>query len=315
MDYKQLIVDSIQLQGLDKQGLYDLVAAPKDSAMGDLCIPCFKFAKEMRKPPIVIASEIASSVKVGGLIKKVEAVAGFVNFTFDNVLYASQVLDNVLDQGENYGKSDEGKGKTVCIDYSSVNIAKPFHMGHLLNTALGGAIYRIYTALGYKAVGINHLGDWGTQFGKLIVAYKLWGNKKDIDERGVRALVDIYVKFHKEEENDPSLSDQARAWFKAIEDGNDEALQLFEYFKAITLKEVDRIYKRLNIRFDSYAGESFYNDKMQPVLDELTAKGLLVESDGAKVVKFENDNMPPCLLQRSDGATLYATRDMAAAFY
>lgn len=315
MDYKQLIVDSIDMQGLDKQGLYDLVAAPKDSAMGDLCIPCFKFAKEMRKPPAMIASEIAASVKVGGMIKKVEAVAGFVNFTFDNVMYAKQVLENVVEQGENYGKSNDGNGKTICMDYSSVNIAKPFHMGHLLNTALGGAIYRIYTALGYNVVGINHLGDWGTQFGKLIVAFKLWGNKKEIDERGVRALVDIYVKFHKEEEKDPSLSDQARAWFKAIEDGNEEALSLFEYFKAITLKEVDRIYKRLNIRFDSYAGESFYNDKMQPVLDELTAKGLLVESDGAKVVKFEGDSMPPCLLQRSDGATLYATRDMAAAFY
>lgn len=315
MDYKQLIVDSIELQGLDKQGLYDLVAAPKDSVMGDLCIPCFKFAKEMRKSPVMIANEIANSVKVGGMIKKVEAVAGFVNFTFDNIIYAKQTLANIVEKGEDYGKSDDGAGKTICIDYSSVNIAKPFHMGHLLNTALGGAIYRIYTALGYKVVGINHLGDWGTQFGKLIVAFKLWGNKKEIDERGVRALVDIYVKFHKEEEKDPSLSDQARAWFKAIEDGNEEALSLFEYFKSITLKEVDAIYKRLNIRFDSYAGESFYNDKMQPVLDELTAKGLLVESDGAKVVKFEGDSMPPCLLQRSDGATLYATRDMAAAFY
>ena len=249
------------------------------------------------------------------MIKEVKAVAGFVNFKFDNALYASQVLENVLTQGDKYGKSDEGKDKTVCIDYSSVNIAKPFHMGHLLNTALGGAIYRIYKFLGYNVVGINHLGDWGTQFGKLIVAYKLWGNKEDIDKRGVRALVDIYVRFHKEEESDPSLSDQARKWFKAIEDGDCEALRLFEYFKSITLKEVDRIYERLNITFDSYAGESFYNDKMQPVLDELSEKGLLVESDGAKVVKFEDDSMPPCLLQRSDGATLYATRDMAAAFY
>jgi arginyl-tRNA synthetase len=315
MDYKQLIVDSIDMAGIDKQTVYDLIVAPKDSAMGDLCIPCFKFAKEMRKSPVAIAEEISSCVKIGGMIKEVKAVAGFVNFKFDNALYASQVLENVLTQGDKYGKSDEGKDKTVCIDYSSVNIAKPFHMGHLLNTALGGAIYRIYKFLGYNVVGINHLGDWGTQFGKLIVAYKLWGNKEDIDKRGVRALVDIYVRFHKEEESDPSLSDQARKWFKAIEDGDCEALRLFEYFKSITLKEVDRIYKRLNITFDSYAGESFYNDKMQPVLDELSEKGLLVESDGAKVVKFEDDSMPPCLLQRSDGATLYATRDMAAAFY
>lgn len=314
MDYKQLITDSIKMEGIDKQSLLALVSTPKDSAMGDLCIPCFKLAKEMKKPPMAIAEEIAESVEKGEMIESVSAVAGFVNFKFDNVKFAKQVLQDVLAKGENYGKSDEGKGKTVCIDYSSVNIAKPFHMGHLLNTALGGAIYRIYTALGYNVVGINHLGDWGTQFGKLIVAYKLWGNKKDIEERGVRALVEIYVKFHKEEERNPALSDEARAWFKAIEDGNKEALELFEYFKEITLKEVGRIYDRLHIKFDSWAGESFYNDKMQPVLDELTAKGLLQESEGAKVVKFDN-GMAPCLLQRSDGATLYATRDMAAAFY
>ncbi|MDE6275692.1 MAG: arginine--tRNA ligase [Clostridia bacterium] len=314
MDYKQLIIDSIKLDGIDKQDLLTLVSAPKDSSMGDLCIPCFKLAKEMKKPPMVIAQEIANSVDKGDMIESVSAVAGFVNFKFDNVKFAKQVLDDVLSNGENYGKSQEGKGKTICIDYSSVNIAKPFHMGHLLNTALGGAIYRIYTALGYNVVGINHLGDWGTQFGKLIVAYKLWGNKKDIEERGVRALVEIYVRFHKEEENNPALADEARAWFKAIETGNKEALELFEYFKEITLKEVNRIYDRLHIKFDSYAGESFYNDKMQPVLDELTAKGLLQESEGAKVVMFD-DGMSPCLLQRSDGATLYATRDMAAAFY
>ncbi len=314
MDYKQLIIDSIKIDGANKQDLLALVTTPKDSSMGDLCIPCFKIAKEMKKPPMVIAEEIAKSVDKGDMIEEVNAVAGFVNFKFDNVKFAKQVLDDVLSKGCDYGKSNEGKGKTVCIDYSSVNIAKPFHMGHLLNTALGGAIYRIYTALGYNVVGINHLGDWGTQFGKLIVAYKLWGNKKDIDERGVRALVEIYVKFHKEEEKNPALADEARAWFKAIENGNKEALELFEFFKQITLNEVNRIYDRLHIKFDSFAGESFYNDKMQPILDELTAKGLLQESEGAKVVMFDN-GMSPCLLQRSDGATLYATRDMAAAFY
>lgn len=315
MDYKQLIIDSINIEGVDKSELLALVAIPKDSAMGDLCIPCFKLAKEMKKPPMAIADEIAKSVTKSEMIEEVTSVAGFVNFKFNKIAFAKQTLQEVLSKGENYGKSDEGNGKTVCIDYSSVNIAKPFHMGHLLNTALGGAIYRIYTALGYNVVGINHLGDWGTQFGKLIVAFKRWGSKQEVEKRGVRALVDIYVRFHKEEESDPNLGDEARAWFKAIEDGNAEALELFEYFKGVTLKEVDRIYKRLHVKFDSYAGESFYNDKMQPVLDELTAKGLLQESDGAKVVKFEDENMAPCLLQRSDGATLYATRDMAAAFY
>ncbi len=315
MDYKQLIIDSINIEGVDKSELLALVAIPKDSAMGDLCIPCFKLAKEMKKSPMAIADEIAKSVTKSEMIEEVTSVAGFVNFKFNKIAFAKQTLQEVLSKGENYGKSDEGNGKTVCIDYSSVNIAKPFHMGHLLNTALGGAIYRIYTALGYNVVGINHLGDWGTQFGKLIVAFKRWGSKQEVEKRGVRALVDIYVRFHKEEESDPNLGDEARAWFKAIEDGNTEALELFEYFKGVTLKEVDRIYKRLHVKFDSYAGESFYNDKMQPVLDELTAKGLLQESDGAKVVKFEDENMAPCLLQRSDGATLYATRDMAAAFY
>ncbi len=315
MDYRKIIIDSIQSNLYDKQVLSELIAAPKDAGMGDFCIPCFKLAKEMRKSPAVIAEELASAVKTGGILEEVKAVAGFVNFRFDKARFAQQVLNDAIQAGENYGKNDEGKGKTVCIDYSSVNIAKPFHMGHLLNTALGGAIYRIYKALGYEVVGINHLGDWGTQFGKLIVAYKRWGDREDIEKRGVRGLVDIYVKFHKEEETCPELSDEARSWFKAIEDGNEEALELFEYFKRITLKEVSRIYDRLHISFDSYAGESFYNDKMQPVLDELSDKGLLETSNGAKVVKFQDDTMPPCLLQRSDGATLYATRDMAAAFY
>lgn len=314
MDYRQIIVDSIK-SDFDKAELLSLVAVPKDTAMADLCIPCFKLAKVLKKSPMAIAEQIAASVDKGDMIASVEAVAGFVNFKFDNMKYGKKVLDEVLSKGENYGHDDEGKGKTICIDYSSVNIAKPFHMGHMLNTAIGAAIYRTYTALGYNVVGINHLGDWGTQFGKLIVAYKLWGNKEDIDKRGVRGLLDIYVKFHKEAEQKPELEDEARAWFKAIEDGNEEALSLFDYFKQITLKEVNKVYDRLNVKFDSYAGESFYNDKMQPVLDELTQKGLLVESDGAKVVKFPNDEMPPCLLQRSDGATLYATRDMAAAYY
>ena len=314
MDYRQIIVDSIK-SDFDKAELLSLVAVPKDTAMADLCIPCFKLAKVLKKSPMAIAEQIAASVDKGDMIASVEAVAGFVNFKFDNMKYGKKVLDEVLSKGENYGHDDEGKGKTICIDYSSVNIAKPFHMGHMLNTAIGAAIYRTYTALGYNVVGINHLGDWGTQFGKLIVAYKLWGNKEDIDKRGVRGLLDIYVKFHKEAEQKPELEDEARAWFKAIEDGNEEALSLFDYFKQITLKEVNKVYDRLNVKFDSYAGESFYNDKMQPVLDELTQKGLLVESEGAKVVKFPNDEMPPCLLQRSDGATLYATRDMAAAYY
>ena len=223
-------------------------------------------------------------------------------------------MGEIAQKGEEY-KPFESNGKTVCIDYSSINIAKPFHIGHLLTTVIGGSLYRIYKYLGYKTVGINHLGDWGTQFGKLIVAYKKWGNDEDIEKRTIKALLDLYVRFHKEAENDESLNEEGRYWFKQIEEGNEEALAIFEKFKTITLKEVNKVYDKLGIKFDSYAGESFYNDKMQPVIDELNAKNLLVESEGAKVVNLDEYNMAPCLILKKDGATLYATRDLAAAFY
>ena len=214
------------------------------------------------------------------------------------------------------GASTEGAGKTICIDYSSINIAKPFHMGHLSTTVIGAALYRIYKKLGYSVVGINHLGDWGTQFGKLIVAYKMWGDKEDINNRGINALLEIYVKFHKEAESTPELNDIARNWFKKIEDGDSEAMELFLWFKEVTLRDVQKIYDRLDVHFDSYNGESFYNDKMQPVIDELEAKGLTKISNGATIVEFDqSEDMPPCLIKKADGATLYATRDMAAAFY
>ena len=315
MDYKKLLADTVILQDVESSEIEPLITVPKDPAMGDYCLPCFKFAKEMKKSPMALAQEIVSRIGAYNFLEKAEAVGGYVNFTLNKKMVASRVVEQVLTEGIGYGRSEEGAGKTVCIDFSSVNIAKPFHMGHLLNTSIGGALCRIYRSLGYKVVGINHLGDWGTQFGKLIVAYKKWGSREDVDSRGVKALFDIYVRYHKEAEEDPSLDDEARAWFKKIEDGNEEALSLFGYFKEVTMKEVERIYKRLNVTFDSYAGESFYNDKMQPVLDELEEKGLLELSEGAKVVRFEGDKMPPCLLVRSDGATLYATRDLAAAVY
>lgn len=315
MDYKKYVQDLINIDGVDKAEVDALVQPAKDTALADYCLPCFKFAKLMRKAPQVIAEEIASSIKKDDLIESVEAVAGYVNFKLSKVAFAKSVVDDAIAKGENYGASDEGNGKTICIDYSSINIAKPFHMGHLSTTAIGASLYKIYDKLGYNVVGINHLGDWGTQFGKLIVAFKKWGNKSDIEARGVRGLLDIYVKFHKEAEADESLNDDARRWFKLIEDGDKEALELFSWFKDLTLKEISRTYERLHVKFDSYAGESFYNDKMQPVLDEIAAKGLSESSEGATVVKFPNDEMPPCLLIKADGATLYATRDLAAAFY
>ena len=314
MDYKKLLADTVIIEGVESEEIAAQITPCKDRAHGDYSLPWFRLAAQLKKSPAELAKEVAGRVGCFNFLEKAEAIGPFVNFTLNKSAYAKDVLEKVLSAGGFYGSSDTGAGKTVCIDYSSVNIAKPFHIGHLLNTVLGAALYRIYKKVGYHAVGINHLGDWGTQFGKLIVAYKKWGDEEDIEKRGVRALVDIYVKFHKEAEKDPSLDDEARAWFKKIEDGDKEALSIFNRFKTSTLAEVEKIYKRLNVTFDSYAGESFYNDKMQPVLDMLTKKGLLVDDDGAKVVKL-GEGMPPCLLVRSDGATLYATRDLAAAFY
>ena len=314
MDYKKIISETINIDGVTKEDIEASITLPKDLSLGDFALPCFRFAKALHKAPNMIAEDLAK-LDYKGAFEKIEAVNGYLNFKVDKKAQAKQVIDEVLEKKEAYGKSDIGKGKTICIDFSSVNIAKPFHMGHMLNTSIGSALYKIYKELGYNAVGINHLGDWGTQFGKLIVAYKKWGDKEDIEKRGVRGLLDIYVKFHKEAEVHPELDDEARHWFKQIEDGNKEALALFYWFKDITLKEVDKIYKRLDVTFDSYAGESFYNDKMEPVVKELEEKGLLTDSEGAKVVMFDDPKMPPCIIKKSDGATLYATRDLAAAFY
>lgn len=315
MDYKSIIANLIEIEGISSAEIAALIVPPKDSKMGDFCLPCFRFSKALRKSPIAIAEELAASVTLPDCFEKAEAVAGYLNFTLDKKAYNKRIIEKAVAEGKAYGDQNVGEGKNVCIDYSSVNVAKPLHIGHLSSTAIGAALYRIYKKLGYNAIGINHLGDWGTQFGKLIVAYKLWGNDEDIEKRGVTALVEIYVRYHKEAEEKPEMDDEARAWFKKIEDFDPEATRLFNWFKEITLKEVVKIYDRLGIKFDYYTGESFYNDKMQPVLDLLEKKGLLVESNGAKVVDLSAYNMPPCLLVRSDGATLYATRDLAAAYY
>ena len=315
MDYKSIIANLIEIEGISSAEIAALITPPKDSKMGDFCLPCFRFSKALRKSPIAIAEELAASITLPDCFEKAEAVAGYLNFTLDKKAYNKRIIEKAVAEGKAYGDQNVGEGKNVCIDYSSVNVAKPLHIGHLSSTAIGAALYRIYKKLGYNAIGINHLGDWGTQFGKLIVAYKLWGNDEDIEKRGVTALVEIYVRYHKEAEEKPEMDDEARAWFKKIEDFDPEATRLFNWFKEITLKEVVKIYDRLGIKFDYYTGESFYNDKMQPVLDLLEKKGLLVESNGAKVVDLSAYNMPPCLLVRSDGATLYATRDLAAAYY
>ena len=313
MDYKKYIASKIKAEGLSEEEVASAIALPPNSDMGDYALPCFKFAKVMRKSPALIAQDIANSFPADGVIERAEAVNGYVNFTINKGALAREVIDEVLASGDKYGSSTDGAGKTICIDYSSVNIAKPFHIGHLSTTAIGGALYKIFNFLGYKAVGINHLGDYGTQFGKLICAYKHWGNREEVQAGGIHAINDLYVRFNSEATEE--MEQEAREYFRLIESGDKEANELFDWFKDLTLEYVKGIYKKLNVTFDSYAGERFYTDKMGPVIEELRQKGLLKESNGAQIVDLEPYGMPPCLILRSDGASLYATRDLAAAIY
>lgn len=316
MDFRDEIARAIsEKTELSENEVKELIEIPKDTSMGDFAFPCFKLAKILHKAPPVIAQELAGSVCLPEGVKKAEAAGGYLNFSMDRAAQVKAVLDNIRRDGKKYGGSSEGNGRHICIDYSSVNIAKPMHIGHLSSTVIGNSLYRIYNHMGYRSVGINHLGDWGTQFGKMIVAYKLWGNKKTIDEGGVDELVKLYVRFHQEAENNPELEDDARAWFRKIEENDPEAMELFGWFKEVTLNEVQKVYEMMGIHFDSYAGESFYNDKMDRVVNELREKNLLKEDQGAQIVDLSEYKMPPCIILRSDGATLYATRDIAAALY
>lgn len=314
MDYKKQIAELIKIDGVTTEEIYSSLAPTPDLTRGDLCLPCFKFSRALRLAPPAIAQKLKDGTEFSLLdfISDVKIDGGYLNFYFNREKVVKDAIETL---NRTACRPHEKNGKTICIDYSSINIAKPFHIGHLLTTVIGGSLYRVYKYLGYNAVGINHLGDWGTQFGKMIAAYLRWGDDADIEKRGVRALLDLYVRFHAEAEKDPALDDEGRAWFKKIEDGDAKALAIFGKFKEITLKEVKKIYDRLGITFDSYAGESFYNDKMQPVIDDLRKKGLLTESEGAEVVRLDDYGMPPALILKSDGATLYATRDLAAAVY
>lgn len=313
MDYKRYIAEKLKIEGMGAEEIAEAIAVPPDTQMGDYALPCFKFAKLLHRSPVQIAEGFAAEFPVGGVIKEVSALNGYLNFKIDRKGLADETLLRIKREGSYYGSSNVGAGKVVCIDYSSVNIAKPFHIGHLSTTVLGGALYRIFNFLGYHAVGINHLGDYGTQFGKLICAYKRWGNRAEVERGGIHAVNELYVRF--ENEASEEMQREAREYFRLIESGDKEANDLFEWFKSITLSYVQKIYERLQIRFDSYLGERFYTDKMQPVVDELKEKGLLTESNGAQIVDLEPYGMPPCLILRSDGASLYATRDLAAAIY
>ncbi|MER1956972.1 MAG: arginine--tRNA ligase [Solibacillus sp.] len=288
-----------------------LLEKPKHQHLGDLAFPCFTLAKKFRQAPQQIAQSIAEKIE-HPFIQDVQVVGAYINFFVNQAAVTLQVLTDIVGKGDNYAQLEKN-GQRVVIDFSSPNIAKPFSMGHLRSTVIGNALANITQKNGYTTIRVNHLGDWGTQFGKLIVAYHMWGSKEAIDKAPIQELLKLYVKFHDEAEQNETLNADARAAFKALEDEDAEALALWEWFKNASLEEFKGIYEQLGITFDSFEGEAFYNDKMQAVVDELIAKQLLTVSDGANVVELEH--MPPCLITKQDGATLYATRDLAAAFY
>lgn len=315
MKTKLIDILAENLTELSKEEIAEALEIPKKADMGDYAFPCFKLAKIYRKAPNMIAQDLKEKIEAGSyeIFSKVENVGGYINFFFDKEQFAKQIVETI--SKDNFGASDIGEGKTICIDYSSPNVAKNFHVGHLRTTIIGNSLYKIYSKLGYHVERINHLGDWGTQFGKLIVAYKKWGSKEEVEKNGIAELMKIYVKFHQEAEKDDSLNDQAREWFVKMEQGNEEALSIWQWFKDISLIEYKRIYKLLGMDFDHFTGESFYRDKTQGVVDMLNEKNLLVESEGANIVPLDDYNMAPCLITKKDGSSIYATRDLAALFY
>lgn len=308
-----MINDAVDKLTVDE--IMEMLEYPPNPDLGDVALPCFKLSKTLRKSPVQIAEELVENLPKNKYIDRVESVSGYLNFFVDRDIFIEEAIKRILDEEDTYGSKDIGKGKNIVLDYSAPNIAKPFHIGHLRSTSIGNALYNIFEFMGYNSVGINYLGDWGTQFGKLIVAYKKWGSKERVEKYQIKELMDIYVKYHEEAEKDPSLDDEARAWFTKMENGDEEALELWRWFKEISLKEFSRIYDILDISFDSYAGESFYNDKMDAIISELEEKDLLMESDGARIVDLSEYDMPPCLILKRDGSTLYATRDITAAIY
>ena len=316
-DYRQLIAEIIApyVEGLEVSEIRDMVEVPADSKMGDYAFPCFKLAKLLRKAPPLIAKSIAEQIESDGIFEKVESVNAYVNMFISRDAFIDDVVKEVITKGDAFGSSDMGAGRKVIVEYSSPNIAKPFHIGHIRSTVIGNSIYKIYDFLGYDAFRINHLGDYGTQFGKMICAYRHWGNKEDVINEPIRTLLSYYTKFHVEVETHPELDDEAREIFAKLEKGEPEEVELWQWFRDESLKEFTRVYKMLGIEFDSYNGESFYSDKMPRFVEELKEKGLLEESQGAQIVNLEEYGMSPALITKSDGSTLYITRDIAAAVY
>lgn len=316
-DFKVAVATCLKehIEELTLEEITALIEVPPNKDMGDFAFPCFKLAKVFRKAPNMIAAELSEKIEAKGVISNVTPLGGYINFFVNKSQLAETVIKDVLTKKEKYGHSDLGKDKTIVIDFSSPNIAKPFHIGHIRTTVIGNALYKIYDSQGYNTVRINHLGDYGTQFGKLIVAFKLWGNKEAVEANPIPELLKLYIQFHDEAERHPEMEDEARAWFTKLENGDKEAKELWQWFRDESLKEFARVYDLLDIEFDSYNGESFYSDKMDRVIDIIKDKGLLQESQGTNIVDLEEYNMPPALITKNDGSTLYMTRDLAAALY
>ena len=317
MNYKKIVAEQIAKtvgEHLSVDEIVSMIEVPKYANQGDLAFPAFTLAKVLRKAPQAIASEIVEAVS-DKHIERAEAMGSYANFFLERSAFADEVLKEVLELGEHYGDWDYGQGRKVVIDMSSPNIAKPMSMGHLRSTVIGNAIANLEKKVGYEPIRINHLGDWGTQFGKLIEAYKLWGSEELVKADPIAELIKLYVRFHEEAELDPTLDDKGRAWFKKLEDGDPEAVRLWEWFRSESLKEFNRVYDLLGVTFDSYNGEAFYNDKMDVVVDMLEDANLLKVDNGATIVDLEKYDLPPALIKKSDGATLYMTRDLAAANY
>ncbi|MCM1288908.1 MAG: arginine--tRNA ligase [Clostridium sp.] len=312
---KNKIVEILEknIEGMSSSEITNLIEIPPKAELGDFAFPCFSLAKTMRKAPQIIAEDIKNKIGSQEILEKIETQGAYINFFVKKDLYIKSMLEAALDK--NFGSSEEGNGKVICIDYSSPNVAKNFHVGHLRTTIIGNSLYKIYSKLGYKVVRINHLGDWGTQFGKLIVAYKAWGNEDAVKTDGVAELMKLYVRFHEEADKNPALNDEARAWFNKMENGDEEALKIWQWFKDISLVEYKRTYDLLGMDFDYYLGESFYRDKTEAVVNKLKSAKLLTESDGAMIVNLDAYNMAPCLILKNDGSSIYATRDLAAIFY
>lgn len=316
MNHKELIASELAkvIEGLDQETILNLLEQPKSSDLGDIAFPAFSLAKIERKAPQAIAADIAEKIDASHF-EKVVATGPYVNFFLDKSQISDQVIKSVIEAGADYGQQEEGQGANVTIDLSSPNIAKPFSVGHLRSTVIGDALSNIFRKMGYNTIKINHLGDWGKQFGLLMVAYKKWGSKEAVEANPIDELLKLYVRINAEIENDPALDEEGRLWFKKLEDGDLEATELWQWFRDESLVEFNRIYKLLGVEFDSLNGEAFYNDKMDEAVQILEEKGLLKESKGASIVELDDVNLPPAMIKKSDGATLYITRDIATAIY